>query len=163
MALATMMRSASLHRIVVGILILWVSTSSADTAELDSRPAKLQAFFHAYGCPEPLHIQDYLNAADANKLDYRLLPALSVRESTCGIHARLNNRWGWNSAKTGFQSVSAGIHYLAHVLSHGQYYRGKNVEQKIYVYNPLQPYVREVTKLMREIDEEVDEEEIDTE
>jgi len=119
---------------------------------LDNRAAKLEAFFRTHSCPAPYHVDDYIRAADVNGIDYRMLPAVSVRESTCGLHARLNNRWGWDSARTGFQSVAHGIHYIAHELAFGRCYRGKTLEQKLHAYNPNPKYVGEVKRLMFEID-----------
>lgn len=118
----------------------------------DERAVKLEAFFRTHGCPQPYHVGDYLVAADLNGIDYRLLPAVSVRESTCGLHARLNNRWGWDSARTGFESVARGIHFIAYELAFGRYYRGKTLEQKLHEYNPNPKYVHEVKRLMFEID-----------
>lgn len=118
----------------------------------DLRSARLQAFFNAYGCPGPLHIEDYLRAADTYGIDYRLLPAVSVRESTCGRYQRKNNHWGWDSAKVGFVSVANGIEYIAHQLARGRYYHGKTLDQKLRMYNPNPRYAAEVRKLMREIE-----------
>lgn len=117
----------------------------------DVRTVRLEAFFHAYHCPGPLHIQDYLRAADAYDIDYRLLPALSIRESTCGRFAQKNNRWGWDSSRTGFSSVAMGIEFIARQLAFGRNYRGKTLQQKLYTYNPKPRYAEEVQKLMREI------------
>jgi len=130
------------------------SISSADTKSLqeDERTSKLELFFRAHHCPAPFLIPDYVAAADANSIDYRLLPAVSVRESTCGRHARLNNRWGWNSAKSGFESLAHGIHYIARELVSGRYYRGKTIEGKLRMYNPNPNYPGEIRKLMLEIE-----------
>lgn len=139
----------------LGLVLVSISFASAaemaPAAPRDIRSAKLEAFFAAYRCPGPLHIGDYLRAADTYGIDYRLLPALSVRESTCGWHARKNNRWGWDSARTGFASVAAGIEFIARQLARGRYYRGKTLEQKLRTYNPNPVYAAEVKKLMKEI------------
>jgi hypothetical protein len=119
----------------------------------DERGLKLQAFFESYGCPAPYHVEDYLREADKNAIDYRLLPAISVRESTCGRHARLNNHWGWDSARSGFSSVKAGIRYLARKLAWGESYKNKTVEGKLETYNPVLQYAAEVRRLMDEIGE----------
>jgi hypothetical protein len=119
---------------------------------VESRADRLEAFFKAHLCPAPYHVDDYLDAADLNHIDYRILPAVSVRESTCGRYERLNNRWGWDSARTGFASIPRGIHYIAYQLAFGRFYRGKNVEEKLLVYNPDPEYVEEVHRLMLEID-----------
>jgi hypothetical protein len=113
---------------------------------------RLEAFLRAYHCPAPLLVSEYLAAADAYSIDYRLLPALSVRESTCGQHARLNNRWGWDSARTGFESLAKGVRYIARQLASAPSYRGKTLEQKLRAYNPNPAYPAEVLKLMREIE-----------
>lgn len=129
--------------------------SSADVFAGDamaSRALKLKSFFKAHQCPEPYHAEEYVRDADQFSIDYRLLPAVSVRESTCGVYQRLNNFWGWDSARTGFQSVTRGIHYILGELAWGRFYRGKSLDQKLHVYNPNPQYVREVRELMREID-----------
>jgi hypothetical protein len=125
--------------------------TQAEVSPPDARPAKLRAFFNTYRCPTPLHIEEYVRAADAFGIDYRLLPALSVRESTCGRHERANNRWGWDSARTGFDSVANGIRFIARELAWGKNYRGKTLHEKLQTYNPLPTYPAEVEKLMREI------------
>jgi hypothetical protein len=118
----------------------------------DIRAVRLEAFFVTHNCPAPYHVHDYLRAADQNGIDYRILPALSVRESTCGRYARLNNRWGWDSARTGFESVAHGIHYIAHELAFARAYRGKTIDQKLRAYNPNPSYVQQVKRLMNEIE-----------
>jgi len=126
---------------------------SAPPQSADERRLKLQAFFEAYKCPAHYHVDDYLREADKNAIDYRLLPAISVRESTCGRHARLNNHWGWDSARSGFTSVKAGIRYLARTLSLGPRYKDKSLDAKLRTYNPNLRYVAEVIHLMDEISE----------
>ncbi|MBZ5604392.1 MAG: hypothetical protein LAO79_18980 [Acidobacteriia bacterium] len=129
--------------------------SAADTLPTpppDTRSKHLQAFFEAYNCPPPLLTSEYIAVADAYGLDYRLLPAVSVRESTCGQHARYNNRWGWDSARTGFASLRHGIRFIARQLAFGRYYQGKTLDEKLHAYNPNPKYPGEIRSLMREID-----------
>ena len=121
----------------------------------DQRPQKLETFFQSFGCPAPHHVKEYLGTADSFDIDYRLLPAISVLESTCGVHERLNNRWGWDSARKGFASFRAGLEYIARQLAQGRYYKGKTLEEKVYMYNPKPEYVVQVKKLMRKIDDKV--------
>ncbi len=140
---------------IMAILISLPATADAPLSAQDSaeRAQKLEAFFEAHGCPRPFHARDYVDAADRYGVDYRILPAVSVRESTCGWYARRNNRWGWASMRVGFRSVERGIHYITRQLAFGRYYRGKDVEGKLRAYNPGHPrYVREVKQLMDEID-----------
>jgi hypothetical protein len=125
--------------------------SSGDVPPKDTRIERLESFFRAHHCPAPHFTGEYLAAADNYSIDYRLLPAVSVRESTCGLHARLNNRWGWDSARTGFDSVARGIHYVMRQLAWARPYKGKTMEEKLRTYNPTPRYAGEVLKLMREI------------
>ncbi len=118
----------------------------------DHRHQKLEIFFQSFKCPAPLYVQEYLAAADIYAIDYRLLPVISVLESTCGVHQRLNNRWGWNSARSGFTSVRAGLDYIARKLAHGHYYKDKSVVEKVRMYNPNPDYLKQVIKLMKKID-----------
>ncbi|MDP9112163.1 MAG: hypothetical protein M3O20_00615 [Acidobacteriota bacterium] len=119
----------------------------------DNRYDRLENFFQSFGCPAPHYVTDYLGAADSYAIDYRLLPAISVLESTCGLYQRLNNRWGWDSARQGFSSVRAGLQYIARQLSQGRYYKNKPLEEKVRLYNPNPQYARQVKKLMLKIDD----------
>lgn len=119
---------------------------------VDSRPARLETFFRSYQCPQPYYIDHYLLAADNYAMDYRFLPAVSVRESTCGEHNRLNNHWGWDSGRSRFESVTSGIYFVTSQLAEGEYYKGKTLDEKLFMYNPDPQYVKEVKALMREID-----------
>ena len=128
------------------------SDSTLPARNLDPRGPKLEAFFKAYDCPAPLHVEEYLRAADSHALDYRLLPAISLVESTCGAFERMNNRWGWDSVQSGFPSVPAGIDYITEQLAEGPQYRGKTVKEKLFTYNPYKAYVRQVERLMQQIE-----------
>ena len=122
------------------------------TKTQDERRERLEAFFQSFGCPSPHYVDEYVGAADTYAIDYRLLPAISVLESTCGIYQRSNNRWGWDSARRGFASFRSGLEYIAGQLAHGRYYKNKTLEEKVRMYNPNPQYLREVAKLMRKID-----------
>jgi hypothetical protein len=102
----------------------------------DPRLEKLEKFFDHYKCPKQNYSNEYLSSADKYNLPYTLLPAISILESSCGKRSRLNNWWGWNSARTGFTSVSDGIRHVSERLSNGRYYKGKTLDQKINTYNP---------------------------
>jgi len=132
----------------------YANTATGSSSALrDGRYDKLESFFQSFGCPAPHYVDEYLGAADSNAIDYRLLPAISVLESTCGVYQRLNNRWGWDSARKGFSSFRAGLQYIARQLSQGRYYRNKSLEEKVRMYNPNPQYARLLKKLMLKIDE----------
>ena len=119
----------------------------------DNRYDRLESFFQSFGCPAPHYVDEYVGAADSFAIDYRLLPAISVLESTCGVYQRLNNRWGWDSARKGFSSFRAGLQYIARQLSEGRFYKNKSLEEKVRVYNPNPEYARQVRRLMLKIDD----------
>jgi hypothetical protein len=142
----------------VGAFTLVVSaygntTTGSSPALRDDRYDKLESFFQSFGCPAPHYVDEYLGAADSYTIDYRLLPAISVLESTCGVYQRLNNRWGWDSARKGFSSFRAGLQYIARQLSQGRFYRNKALEEKVHMYNPNPHYARLVRKLMLKIED----------
>lgn len=136
-----------------GTMVVSVPRAKAPVVRADPRIGKLEAFFDGYHCPSPRHVADYLRVADTYKIDYRLLPALSVRESTCGQYQKMNNRWGWASGRNGFASIPAGIEYVARQLAEARQFKGKSLEQKLWTYNPRAAYPGEVEKMMRKIEE----------
>lgn len=121
----------------------------------DPRIAALTAFFTKYKCPELSFdlIPDYLNAADKNNLNYRILPAISVQESSCGRHYPVltNNLWGWDSARTSFPSLREGLNFVAERLANGYYYKGKTLDQILHAYNPNALYAPKIKALTKEI------------
>jgi hypothetical protein len=121
---------------------------------IDPRIPRLERFFRHYRCPEPYHVEDYLRASDGYQLDYRLLPAISIRESRCGVSEQMaNNHWGYHPSRQSFPTVESGIDYVAHQLAEGDYYRGRTLQQKLFVYNPLPKYPAEIQSIMRQIEQ----------
>ena len=129
------------------------SDNTLPASPADPRSERLEAFFKAYDCPAPLHVDEYLRAADSHALDYRLLPAISLVESTCGAFGKMNNRWGWDSVQSGFPSVTAGIEFISAQLAESPRYKGKTIEEKLFTYNPYPQYVRQVKRLMQQIED----------
>ncbi len=120
---------------------------------LDTRYERLEQFFENYHCLAPRHTREYIEAADRYGIDYRLLPAISVRETTCGLTQWRNNYWGYHPGRQPFQTVEEGIDFVARQLGEGGFYRGKNLEEKLFTYNPLPKYPKEVKSLMQEIEQ----------
>jgi hypothetical protein len=118
----------------------------------DHRMAVLEKFFKVYGCPAPHHVAEYLRAADRYGLDYRLLPAISIRETLCGVESWQNNWWGYHPHQQSFPSVAVGIDFVSRVLEQGDFYKGKTLDQKLFTYNPKTKYPGEVKEIMRQIE-----------
>lgn len=150
--------------LVAGVLLF--ASTTAD-ATVDSRPAlaaalsrpqkdpriaRLEKFFHLYRCPAPLYVTDYLRVADQNDLDYRLLPAISIRETQCGVTEQNNNRLGFHPDVAKFPTVLTGIEFIARRLAENPLYKGKSLEQKLFTYNPFPAYPGEIQWIMRQIE-----------
>lgn len=99
----------------------------------DFRVQKLERFFDQ--TPLQGYSQDFVDAADQYHLDWRLLPAISMVESTGGKHCRNYNPFGWGSGRARFESYQDAIFSVARHLSEDNPYRGKTTTQKIRAYN----------------------------
>ncbi len=117
----------------------------------DPRLSRLEKFFGDRDCPLRDAAKDFLIAADQNHLDWRLLPSISMIESSGGKYYGNNNVFGWGSAKEKFTSVRAGIHYVAAQLGKSRRYKGKDIDSKLQTYNPLPEYSQKVKAVMRAI------------
>jgi hypothetical protein len=117
----------------------------------DPRLMCLQKFFAQSNCPALQLADVFLQAADDNHLDWRLLPSLSWVESGGGMAAPNNNLFGWACGKAHFDSLAAGIHQVGFHLAHRPPYKHKNVAQILAVYNPNPDYAQRVTSVMRQI------------
>jgi hypothetical protein len=116
--------------------------------EDDPRLVRLQQFFAERNCPLRGAATDFLIAADENGLDWRLLPSLSIIESSGGKDYSRNNVFGWGSCRGGFASVVAGIHFVADRLANSKLYRYKGLDEKLRTYNPVPDYPARVKAVM---------------
>ncbi|HTP31205.1 MAG TPA: hypothetical protein VMJ75_03465 [Candidatus Acidoferrales bacterium] len=117
----------------------------------DPRLVKLRGFFQKWACPAERYSDTFLEAADVNRLDWRLLPSICFVESTGGKSAHNNNLFGWDSGRAHFPSPAAGIHSVGYQLSHSDLYRAKSLDGLLLTYNPNPDYVQLVKSVMRRI------------
>jgi hypothetical protein len=117
----------------------------------DPRLERLRRFFGGVGCPALGYAETFLEAADRNLLDWRLLPSISYIESTGGKSARDNNIFGWDSGRGKYASPADGIHTVAYNLSHSRSYRDKSLDQKLATYNPNAGYAKKIKAVMIQI------------
>src|SRR5579872_3434416 len=115
----------------------------------DPRLLRLQKFFAARDCPLREVAADFLAAADRNALDWRLLPSISIIESSGGKDYRNNNVFGWDTPLQSFASVREGIHYVAGQLARSDRYKNKSLDGKLRTYNPNPAYPHKVKAVMR--------------
>jgi hypothetical protein len=100
--------------------------------------ASVRYFLKQYGAPLADNAEDFVRAADMYGIDYRLLPAISMIESTGGKHLfRQYNPFGWGS--WGYPSFTAAIYDVSRGMSN-YYASGLREPEKIaYRYNPATP------------------------
>jgi len=135
--------------------------------EIDPRYQKLNHWFNKYKCPEPRYVKEYIETADRYGIDYRLLPSISLKESTCGkavpgfivqgkwVKGACFNHWGWliyGSNKKCFENVPAGIEEVLKNFGTNPKWVG-TVDTILYRYNGAveSGYGERVKKLINQI------------
>jgi hypothetical protein len=134
-------------------------------AEDPSTKAKvdaIDAYFKSHKMPLEGTGLKMVQESEKNNLDWRLLPALSVIESTGGRHAckkATHSFFGWGSCKIDFNSDEEAIEIVAKNLGGNnpntdQHYAGKTTEEILKKYNSvIHNYTQKVTNVMDEISE----------
>jgi hypothetical protein len=143
------------------------SESSVITTQEDESREKAEAidnYFASKGAPLSGYGINFVKEAEKNGLDWRLLPAIAMRESTGGKFAcksvnAPNNSFGWYSCKKGFDSVEESIEYISKTISGNNekatsYNKDMTTEQILKTYNPdsiVPGYSKQVMKIMDSI------------
>lgn len=122
----------------------------------------IDAYFAAHDMPLEGTGLKMAQEADANDLDWRLLPAIAVRESTGGkfdCKKAENNPFGWGSCKISFKSLDETIETVAKNLggnnpNTARHYDNKTTKQILNAYNPpsiVPRYTQQVMAIMNAI------------
>jgi len=120
----------------------------------------IDTYFAKYDAPLEGYGMKFVTEAEKNDLDWRLLPAIAMRESTGGIHTCKkvpNSVFGWGSCKIGFNSIDESIEIVAKNLGGNNpntdyHYKGKTTEQILRKYNSyIKNYPTQVIKIMKDI------------
>jgi hypothetical protein len=125
----------------------------------------IDAYFESRGMPLLGMGMKMIEEAEKNNLDWRLLPAIAVRESTGGKFDCIkvpNNAFGWGSCKIGFKSNEEAIETVARNLGGNnpnteKHYANKNTKEILRAYNPpsiVPRYAEQVMSIMNAIGEE---------
>lgn len=129
--------------------------AQAKQALLEERAQKIDAYFGDRDMPLEGYGEKLVDAAEKYDLDWRLLPAIAIKESTGGKFACGNNPFGWGSCKVKFKSVDAAIDTVARNLAGKnpateQYYKGTTTKEKLHQYNGsvVPTYTGSVMKFM---------------
>jgi hypothetical protein len=133
---------------------------------LKNQAAAIDAYFKKRGMPLYGMGMAFAKEAEKNDLDWRLLPAIAVRESTGGKHACknvANSFFGWGGCKIGFKSKEEAIETVARNLGGNNpntdhhYSKGKTTKQILEKYNPpsvIPHYAAQVIAIMNAIGDE---------
>lgn len=132
---------------------------------LKDKAEAIDAYFAKYDMPLKGMGMKMVEEAEKNSLDWRLLPAIAVRESTGGKHEckRVpNNAFGWGSCKIGFKSNEQAIETVARNLggnnpNTARHYDEKDTKEILQAYNPpsvVPKYAEQVMAIMDAIGNE---------
>jgi hypothetical protein len=133
------------------------STVLSRPVRVDPRTTRLRTFFSKLHCPVVDMAEDFIHAADDNHLDWRLLPSISVIESSGGKASINNNIFGWGiGGPLPFPSIRAGLNVVAYKLGNSSLYRDRDVLGKLKLYNPDESYPYRVISVMNRISPVVD-------
>lgn len=130
----------------------------------EERAAYIDTYFKDRSMPLKGTGMTFVLVAEKYGLDWRLLPAIAVRESSGGKAACGFNPFGWGSCKIhNFSSWEQAIETLGKNLGGAnaktaRYYAGKSTEDKLYYYNGtvVPTYPDEVLAIMKKIETDMD-------
>jgi len=145
-------------RVVLGAVLTacTVGIVQADPAathcDEDTRCQALRNFFLRYQSPLEKFALVFVQTAGKHRLDWRLMPAISMVETSGGKHGTPGNIFGWNSGRTRFQTIEAGILFVAGRFAGSPIYAGRTAMGILEKYNPAKKaYPPKVTKFMLEM------------
>lgn len=132
--------------LILGIYYHYIDSLKIEPISIhhDSRIFVVGSFFAHYHCPAIKYTKDFLRISDQYGLDFRLLPAISLQESTCFKRGLYNNYFGVGSASALEHYISPiqGIERAAQIL----------VKYGIKRYGPNQDlYPKEIKAIEEEI------------
>ncbi len=117
----------------------------------DPRVVRLYRFLSGLNCPVAALSEDFVRAADANNLDWRLLPSIAVIESSGGKAYKNNNIFGWDGGEKVFATVKSGLELVAFKLGRSPLYRRHDSLGKLRIYNEREDYAPAVLAVMNRI------------
>jgi hypothetical protein len=121
-----------------------------ELSEHGQKVRKIQEFYTRWNSPMAAHAEYMVQVSEQFGLDYRLLPAISIVESSGGRFCfRSYNPFGWG--KGGFANFDQAIYTVGYGLANG--YRTSNPYAIAPRYNPVTPdsWASKVSSLMSQI------------
>jgi hypothetical protein len=130
--------------------------------DLEAKAEAIDSYFKSHDMPLFGMGKKMVQEAEENDLDWRLLPAIAVRESTGGKFDCIKvtyNPFGWGSCKIGFSSNEEAIETVAKNLGGNnpkteKHYADKTTKEILKAYNPpsiVPNYVPQVIHIMDDI------------
>lgn len=126
-----------------------------DSFEDLDKAQRLDTYFTERSMPLAGHGIEFVRAANKYGLDWRLIAAIGVRESSGGKHLMNNNPFGWGSAKIKFDDFSEAIDVVSSNLggfnpNTARYYKNADTMKKLWYYNGtvIKSYPNEVVDIM---------------
>jgi len=140
------------------------TTALNKLADKKAKSLAIDAYFETRGMPLAGTGMKMVEEAEKNDLDWRLLPAIAIRESTGGKFAckgATYSSFGWGSCKINFDSHEENIEVVAKNLggnnpNTARHYADKTVKQILQAYNPpsvVPRYAEQVMDIMNVIGE----------
>ena len=106
----------------------------------DERAIQLDTYFAKWNMPLNGYGAKFVEEADKYNLDWRLLPAIAVAESSGGKYMKNNNPFGWASCEVAFNDFNHAIEIVAWNLAGGnpetaKYYKDADIDTILWYYN----------------------------
>lgn len=106
----------------------------------DERAARIDRYFAERNMSLAGYGAKFVEAADRCDIDWRLLPAITIRESSGGKQACGNNPFGWASCRDDFTSIDEAIEIVGANLCGFNprteaYYKNKTTYERLWSYN----------------------------
>lgn len=135
------------------------STPTSAVLEMNEKAAKIDAYYAKRNMPLEGYGAMMMKVSEENNLDWRLLPAIAIKESTGGKFACYSNPFGWGSCKIKFQSFEEAIEVVSFNLGGNnpnteRYYKNKTTIEKLHHYNNavVPTYTKEILEFMELIE-----------
>lgn len=112
----------------------------------DSRVLAVQSFLNSYKCGTAAtdfdSATEFVDDADMYQIDWRILPIIYLKESTCGKHEipHTNNGFGFGNGTVKYSSFDNAVANISYALTQHPY-AGKNLQGIISTYNNHPEYL----------------------
>jgi hypothetical protein len=144
------------HNIEVFNLFAFNQAVDEEAQILKAKADAIDTYFKKYDMPLAGTGMKMILEAEKNGLDWRLLPAIAVRESTGGkfkCKKVENSFFGWGSCRIGFNSTDEAIEIVARNIGGNNpktayHYKGKDTKEILQTYNPPSIVARSAQQVM---------------